>query len=1046
MSASIRTRLAAAAVAAAGVLTMVGAGTASAAPAPVQDPASLVNPIIGTSGAVDTFPGADMPFGMLQWSPDTSPQRPDGGGYEYNASNVRGFSLTHISGPGCPANGDIPILPMVGAMPSSPGSATQPYTHSSETAQAGDYKVTTGSGANAVTSELTTTTRAGMAHFTFPQSDQSRLLLKVAGSATQMDGTTANVVGNDEVTGSVTAGHFCGAGSQRDYTLHFDIHFQHPFTSSSTWTGGPNGGPGGVALTFDTTQDQTVPAKIGISYTSAAGAADNLSKEIPAWDFAAVKTANHQAWNAVLDRISIGGGTHDQQVQFYTALYHALLHPSVFSDDNGQYTGMDGKVHTTAAGHDQYANYSGWDIYRSQVQLAALVAPHQTSDSIRSMLNDYDQSGMLPKWAQANGESYVMVGDPADPIIADAYAFGARDFDASKALAAMATEATQQSNIRPGESTRDQYGYLPYDMGYGCCNFYGPVSTQLEYDSADYAIASLAQSLGQRGTYTKFATRAQDWENVFNPSTGYVQAKEKDGSWVPGFTPSTGTGMVEGTSAQYTPMVPFNLAGVIAARGGSSAWESYLDSLFTNIANPGSTNADLSNEPSVEIPWEYDYVGAPWKTQNVVREAQQQLYFNAPRGQFGNDDLGAMSSWYVFSNLGMYPETPGTDTLVFGSPVFPYAAIHLANGKDITINAPNAAPGSPYVQGLKLNGSAWPKTYLSGNQYQHGATLDFDLGTTPNKSWGSAASAAPPSDATGEQSILASVDPGNLVLQPGTSADTTLKATNVSSAPDAATWAATADKGLTVSPASGTLRLPADGSATQKVTIGAASDTPDGRYSVTFKVTTQSGETKTETVSVAVAKRGEIWPYYTNAGVSNDTDTSAANYDGGGWSYSAQALSAAGATQGGTVTADGISYTWPDVAPGGLDNIESSGQTIPLDAPAGATQIGLLGSATNAGSSGAGGTATVTYTDGSTSTFTARFSDWTLGGGGGTMLAGNSDAVRMPYRNYSGNQRDNVVSHVFALDAPLSAGKTVSSITLPVASGGDMHVFSIGFR
>jgi hypothetical protein len=405
-----------------------------------------------------------------------------------------------------------------------------------------------------------------------------------------------------------------------------------------------------------------------------------------------------------------------------------------------------------------------------------------------------------------------------------------------------------------------------------------------------------------------------------------------------------------------------------------------------------------------------------------------------------------MSSWYVWSNLGMYPETPGTDTLVFGSPVFPYAAIHLANGKQITINAPNAAPDAPYVQSLKLNGAAWPKTYLDGNQYQHGASLDFNLASKPNESWGSGPSAAPPSDATGQQPVLASADPGNVVLQPGESTTATLEATNIGSTPTSASWTASADKGVTVSPASGTLRLDGSGSASQKVTIAAAGDAADGRYSVTFHITTQNGESKTETVSVAVAKRGEIWPYYTNAGVSDDTATSAANYDGGGWSYSAQALQAAGVTQGGKVTADGIDYTWPDVAPGGLDNIEAAGQKIRLNAPTGATKIGLLGSATNAGGSGAGGTATVTYTDGTTSTFPARFSDWTLGGGGGTMLPGNYDAVSMPYRNYSGNARDNVVTHVFALDATLTAGKTVSSITLPTATGGDMHVFAIGFH
>jgi predicted alpha-1,2-mannosidase len=1178
---------------AATVIATAAIGTAAAEPATVADPASLVNPIIGTSGAVDTFPGPDRPFGMLQWSPDTSPRRPDGGGYEYNSSQIRGFSLTHISGPGCPAFGDVPMLPLVGPMPADASGATADFTHSSETAKAGYYKVTTthqaidpglmkdvdevtasgenppnevarnlidrslstkwltfadhgwvqfrftdpvavddyalssandspgrdprdwtlqgsqdghswttldtragedfadrfktrefsfsnsqayryyrldisanhGDSAtqlsevqlssgpipspsgdpNPVTTELTTTTRAGIAHFRYPASDESRLLLKLTGTATQVDGTSANVVSDREVTGSVTAGHFCGSGSQRDYTLHFDIEFDQPFTAHRPWGRGPGGGPGGVALTFDTTSAQTVAAKVGISFTSARNAADNLAQEIPGWDFDAVRAGSEKAWNDVLRRIEIAGGTHDQQVQFYTALYHMLLHPNVFSDVNGEYAGMDGKTHTAASGHDQYANYSGWDIYRSQVQLAALVAPHETSDSIRSMLADYDQSGMLPKWSQANGESYVMVGDPADPIIAGAHAFGARDFDTRKALDAMVAEATQTSNIRPGQSVLDQYGYLPYDMRYGCCNFYGPVSTQLEYDSADYAIAALAQSLGRRDLYTKFATRAQNWQNVFNPATGYVQAKLENGQWVPGFTPSTGTGMVEGTSAQYTPMVPFNLRALIAARGGNAAWESYLDSLFTNIADPDSTNADLNNEPSVEIPWEYNYVGAPWKTQRVVRQAQTELYANAPRGQFGNDDLGAMSSWYVWSNLGLYPETPGADTLVIGSPLFPHAVAHLANGRDITIDAPKAATDAPYVQSLKLNGKAWPKTYLEGNQYRNGASLAFDLGTSPNKAWGGGPSAAPPSDGTGQRAVMASVDPGSVVLQPGASATATLKAVNVGGANTTASWTAGADRGVSVSPTQGSVKLDPYGSATQKVTIHAADDAADGRYAVTFHVATGGGEQMTFSVGVAVAKPGEIWPYYTNAGITSDDDTSAANYDGGGWSYSADALAGVGVTPGSTVTADGVGYTWPDVPVATLDNIEAAGQTIGLDAPAGATKIGLLGSATNAGSDGAGGMATVTYADGSTSRFTARFSDWTLGAGAFPPLPGNFTAVTMPYRNFTGNRRDAVETHVFALDAPLTAGKTVKSITLPEATGGGMHVFAIGF-
>uniref|UniRef100_UPI0035CB8096 glycoside hydrolase domain-containing protein n=1 Tax=uncultured Jatrophihabitans sp. TaxID=1610747 RepID=UPI0035CB8096 len=383
-------------------LAVVAPDASSAAPArpnAVSDPASLVNPLVGTSGAVDTFPGVDAPFGMLQWSPDTSPDRPAGGGYEYNDSQISGFSLSHISGPGCGVAGDIPMLPYVGDTGSTPGDLTVPFSHSNETAKIGYYSVKTGTGADAVTTALTGTTRAGLGKFTYPAGTASHLVVKLAGSATTVDGTSATVIGNKQLIGSVTTGHFCGQGTdENDYTLHFDVQFNQPFTAKAVGTS-KNGGPANEVLTFDTTKAQSVSAKVGISYTSDTNAIANLADEIPAWDFGGTRAATTKAWNDVLSKIEIGGGTRTQQAQFYTAMYHSLLHPNVFSDVNGQYMGMDNKVHTVADGHAQYANYSGWDIYRSQVQLAAMVAPAQTSDSITSMLNDYDQSGMLPKWA-----------------------------------------------------------------------------------------------------------------------------------------------------------------------------------------------------------------------------------------------------------------------------------------------------------------------------------------------------------------------------------------------------------------------------------------------------------------------------------------------------------------------------------------------------------------------------------------------------------------------------------------------------------------------
>lgn len=862
-------RLAVTAVVAAG-LTAVAPGLAALPAQAVTAPASLVNPLIGTGSANGTTtdsghtnPGPDMPFGMIQLGPDTWPTRVNGGGYWYDDSQLYGFSLDRLSGAGCPVYGDVPMLPMVGAIPSDPDNATVNFTHASETAQTGYYAVTTtsaGASPDPVTTQLTSATRSGLAEFTFPASTQSDLLLKLADSEEKLVtvngqpepkyqkvfGTSAQVTGDDEVTGSVTAGDFCniGADAHPNYTLYFDIQFDQPFTASGTWPGGPSGEPGGVYLTFDTTQQQTVTAKVGISYTSAANAALNLDTEIPDWDFNAVRDANVQAWNQLLDGIQISGGTASQQTEFYTALYHALLDPHVYSDVNGQYTGTDGNVHTVPPGHAQYADYSGWDIYRSQVQLLAMLAPDRASDIIQSMLNDYAQDGMLPKWAQGNSESYEMSGDPADAIIADAYAFGARGFDTSQALADMIAEATQPSNIRPGQPVLDQYGYLPSDLpsaSFGCCNYADPVSTQLEYDSADYAIAAFASALHDQSAYTQFASRAQNWQNLFNPGTGYMQEKLANGQWAPGFSPGTSAGFVEGTSAQYTPMVPFDLSAEIAARGGTQAWQGYLDSLLSDITHPSPTNAQLNDEPSLVIPWEYDYAGAPWKAQQALREIQDELYAASPAGEPGNDDLGTFSAWLVWSELGLYPATPGTGTLVIGSPVFPQAVIHLASGGTITVNGQNAADNAPYVQSLQLNGQAWPKAYLTSDQYSQGATLTFDLGTSPDTSWGSAPNAAPPSDSTGAEPVMAYLPSPQVSVAAGQSATVPLAALDITGRPVTAQASAAPPAGITVSVSPAAIKLTPAGPGQATVSVSVAAGTAAGSYSVPITMSPGAG-------------------------------------------------------------------------------------------------------------------------------------------------------------------------------------------------------------
>ncbi|WP_309500615.1 lectin [Streptomyces shenzhenensis] len=778
--------LAAAALAAAGLCTPAWAAGKAAL---VTAPATLVNPFVGTSNQADDFPGADVPFGMVQWSPDT-PSRPDGGGYEYNDSSITGFSLTHIAGPGCGAAGDIPVLPTVGAVNTG---ATDAFSHSGESASAGSYKVTLN---NQVTTELTTTTRSGMARFTFPATSQANLVFKLTGSQNGATSTQFTKVSSTEVSGQVTSGHFCGAGNT--YTVYFDMVFDRPFasqgssvakaatasspasarasqnaaekpnkpelhgknpatsnpksTTSTTTTkpGKDSAAPDAAAsngyVTFDTTSDPVVQAKVGLSYVSVANAVTNRAAENSGWDFDATRTAAQNAWNNTLGKVQIAGGTAAQQQSFYTALYHSLLHPNVISDTNGQYYGFDGKTHTVDAGHSAvYANYSGWDIYRSQAQLEALVAPQAASDTAQSMLDDYTQTGIFPKWSENNGESYVMVGDPAAAVLADYYAFGARDFDATTALADLVKQASTTNNDRPGGAYLNSPGYLPHDGSYGCCNFYGPVATTLEYDTADFALSAMAGALGDTADQKTYADRAQDWRNVLDPASGFVEPRNASGSWTGGFDPTSGTDMVEADSWIYTGMVPFDIGGLAHAKGGNTAMNHYLDTVLRSYTGAGGY-AWVGNEPSIELPWEYDYTGQPYKTQGTVRAIQDQIWSNTPGGLAdGNDDLGAMSAWYVWSALGMYPETPGTSDLALGSPLFTQAVVTLPSGKTLTINGDGAADNAPYVQSAAWNGTAWNNAYAPTTAVTAGGTLDFTLGGAANTSWATGATAAPPS-------------------------------------------------------------------------------------------------------------------------------------------------------------------------------------------------------------------------------------------------------------------------------------------------------------
>ena len=795
----------------------------------VSDPTSLVNLFAGTGtggvspGSIGEFPGADVPFGMMQWSPDTSPDRISGSGYSYADSHISGFSVTHLSGTGCAAYGDIPVLPTVGPIGDNPFSSTETFSHSHETASPGRYSVLLGP--SGVTVALSVTERTGLSQITFPRTGSANVLFKVAGSANPVNTTTVHVVGNDEVTGQVTSGQFCQTGTL--YTLYFAAAFNRPFETSGTWNG-KSVSPGtakcestgcGAYVTFDASTDRTVLLKIGISFVSVAGAESNLATEDPGWSLQGVEAAATQQWNSVLGRIRIGGGTRTEQRIFYTALYHSLLHPNVISDANGTYMGDDQQVHRSS--RPQYSSFSEWDVYRSEIPLLSLVAPRQTADMIQSLVLDAQQNGWLPKWAVADGDAVQMNGDSADPIIADAYAFGVRDFDANAALAAMLKGANENESGHGLEIERQylsQYLTQHYvnasSLDIGSIDYSIGGSVTLEYAIDDFSIAELARGIGDQSVYQTMMQRAHNWEYLFNPATGYIAARDSDGSFPPGpafqsdlFEPGGELGFEEGNAIQYTWSVPQDLAALGDLMGGPADAVAKLDTFFRQLNAGRFEPYDWAgNEPSLWSPWEYDYFGAPWQTQGVVRKIATTLYHDAPVNEPGNDDLGAISSWYVWAAIGLYPVTPGTANLAVASPLFPEVSVELASGHTLRLSAPDASSGTPYVHSLTLDGHDTNDPWLAASVLSSGATLDFALSGSPDTSWGDRPADAPPSYPTGRLPALGySLPGGSVTVVAGRRATLQLGLDKVSAGSPGATWTATATGGLTVRPSSGVL-------------------------------------------------------------------------------------------------------------------------------------------------------------------------------------------------------------------------------------------------
>jgi len=765
-----------------------------AAPAGAADLAGRVHPFAGTRpgphtfGGGHNFPGATMPFGMVQFGPDTTPSAPHSGGYDYRDNHISGFSLTHLNGAGCALYGDFPFLPTTEPLTGSPaapgggldGQFEPGFSHADESASPGRYSVRLNPArGGGIDVDLAATTRTGIANFGFPRNPHASVLVNAGGSA-QPDDLAAVAVdpGRREISGTASSGLFCGQRPR--YRVYFAAVFSRPFDTYGTWEqssldpGGeaaedaqqPASNPhstaqAGAYASFDSRHNRRVTVRVGISFVSVDGARHNLAAESEGKGFGAIAAAARQAWEQGLGRVRVSGGLSRRLDTFYTALYHALLAPRTFSDVGGAYIGMDGLVHH-ASDYTQYADFSGWDTYRTQTQLLSLLVPDRAADMMRSLLADAKQSGCLPRWPYANGQSMTMVGDSADPILASAAAFGAR-FDRAAALAAMvkgASEACRSANgeylERQGLPEYLQLGYVPFDSDANVRNansiygdpeaVWGSAATTLEYAVDDFAVARMAALVGDDATYRAFIQRAANWRNLFNPASGMIEPRLADGSFLPDYDNLGGGGFVEGNSVQYSWAVPQDPAALIARMGGPARAARRLDGFLRELnAGPGGTHTDhalLGNEPTLHTPWLYDWMGRPYKAQAAVRRALLGLYDTSPDGYPGNDDLGTLSAWYVFGALGLYPATPGTGVLALASPLFERAEVRLAQRRRALILA---SGHGPYVDSLRVGGRPYGQPWTTYCALARGATLSFRLSPRPDRRWGASRAARPPS-------------------------------------------------------------------------------------------------------------------------------------------------------------------------------------------------------------------------------------------------------------------------------------------------------------
>lgn len=742
--------------------------------AQTRDFTRYVHPLIGTGGHGHTFPGASVPFGMVQLSPDTRTDNWDGsGGYYYADSTIFGFSHTHLNGTGIPDYCDVLFMPTVGAPEFSAKSGEKSengyaskFSHQNEKAEAGYYSVKLDD--DNIFAEMAATTRVGLHRYTFPKSDEANIVLDLKWRDKVLD-SGLKTVGRSRVEGFRRSGSWA-----KNQIIYFVAEFSKPFIESKTEEtltrvsheasdtrsdGSEKKKDLKAVFQFKTKANEQILLKVALSSVSIEGARKNLQAELPDWDFERVRQNAKNAWNKELSKVKVSGGTDEQLTNFYTALYHTQLQPNVFEDVDGKYLGHDRLIHE-AKDFTNHTVFSLWDTFRAAHPLYTIIDQKRTVDFINTFLKQYEQGGRLPVWELAANETDTMIGYHAVSVISDAMAKGIKGFDYEEAFEA-AKHSAELNHF--GLEAYKKRGYISSE------DEQESVSKTLEYAYDDFCIAQMAKILAnlreaqvkksgfsagwdskylrrKSVDYQRFIKRAGFYKNLFDKQSGFMRPK-RNGGWVAPFEPQEVTfHFTEGNSWQYSFFVPQDVAGLMEMQGGSKNFAKKLDELFTTETKlSGREQPDLTgligqyahgNEPSHHIAYLYDYAGEPWKTQRIVRRILDEFYKPTPDGLIGNEDCGQMSAWYVLSALGIYQVNPSQPVYAFGTPLFPEAKINLENGKTFTIKAANASAKNFYVQSAALNGKPYRKSFLAHEDLMRGGVLEFTMGDAPNKNFG----------------------------------------------------------------------------------------------------------------------------------------------------------------------------------------------------------------------------------------------------------------------------------------------------------------------